>query len=101
MKSIVCWRKWKAGECYIDSINNPAGKTGTAESFIDSDLDGKIDTETISASFAGYAPSDAPRVTFTVISPDVAGPNTDYNGMSKVNMRITKKITEKYFEFYQ
>ena len=89
------------GSGYVEYFRNAAGKTGTAESFIDSDLDGKIDTETISASFAGYAPSDAPRVTFTVISPDVAGPNTDYNGMSKVNMRITKKITEKYFEFYQ
>ena len=89
------------GSGYVEYFRNAAGKTGTAESFIDSDLDRKIDTETISASFAGYAPSDAPRVTFTVISPDVAGPNTDYNGMSKVNMRITKKITEKYFEFYQ
>ena len=89
------------GSGYVEYSRNAAGKTGTAESFIDSDSDGKIDTETISASFAGYAPSDAPRVTFTVISPDVGGPNTDYNGMSKVNMRITKKITEKYFEFYQ
>ena len=89
------------GSGYIEYFRNAAGKTGTAESFIDSNSDGKIDTETISASFAGYAPSDDPRVTFTVISPDVGGPNTDYNGMSKVNMRITKKITEKYFEFYQ
>ncbi len=89
------------GSGYIDYSRNAAGKTGTSESFIDSDGDGKIDTETISASFAGYAPSDNPKVTFTVISPDVGGPNTDYTHMSKVNMRITKKITEKYFEFYQ
>lgn len=89
------------GSGYVEYSRNAAGKTGTAESFIDSNSDGKIDTETISASFAGYAPYDNPRVTFTIISPDVAGPNTDYNGMSKVNMRITKKVTEKYFEFYQ
>ena len=89
------------GSGYVEYTRNAAGKTGTAESFIDSDGDGKIDTETISASFAGYAPSDSPKVTFTIISPDVAGPNTDYDGMSKVNMRITKKVTEKYFEFYQ
>lgn len=89
------------GSGYLEYSRNAAGKTGTAESFIDSDGDGKIDTETISASFAGYAPSDNPKVTFTVISPDVGGPNTDYTGMSKVNMRITKKVTEKYFEFYQ
>ena len=42
-----------------------------------------------SASFAGYAPADNPKVTFVVISPDVGGPNSDYDTMSKVNMRIT------------
>lgn len=89
------------GSGYVEYSRNAAGKTGTAESFIDSDSDGIIDTETISASFAGYASSDNPKVTFTVISPDVGGPNTDYTHMSKVNMRITKKVTEKYFEFYQ
>ena len=89
------------GSGYVEYSHNAAGKTGTAESFIDSNGDGKIDTETISASFAGYAPADNPKVTFTIISPDVGGPNSDYNSMSKVNMRITKKVTEKYFEFYK
>ncbi len=89
------------GSGYVDYSYNAAGKTGTSESFIDSDGDGKIDKETISASFAGYAPSDNPKVTFTIISPDVGGPGTDYNQMSKVNMRITQKVTKKYFEFYK
>ena len=89
------------GSGFVEYSRNFAGKTGTAESFIDSDGDGKIDTATISASFAGYAPLDKPKVSFTVISPDVGGPNSDYNTMSKVNMRITKKVTEKYFEFYK
>lgn len=89
------------GSGYVDYSYNAAGKTGTAESFIDSDGDGKIDTETISTSFVGYAPNDNPKVTFIVLTPDVAGPNTDYYGMSKVNMRITKKVTQKYFEIYK
>ena len=89
------------GSGYVDKAYNAAGKTGTAESFIDSDGDGKIDTETITASFAGYAPSDNPKVTFTIIAPDVGGPNTDYDGMSKINIRITQKVTKKYFEFYK
>lgn len=89
------------GSGYVDYSYNAAGKTGTSESFIDSDGDGKIDTATISASFAGYAPADNPKVAFTVISPDVGGPNAEYVTMSKVNMRITKKVTQKYFEIYK
>ena len=46
----------------------PAGKTGTSQSFIDSDGDGYIDKETISNTFVGYAPYDNPIVTFTVVS---------------------------------
>lgn len=88
------------GHGYVNDIYNAAGKTGTSESFVDTDGDGKIDTETITATFAGYAPYDNPKVTFTVISPDVATENLDYNAMSKVNRRITTKITQKYFEFY-
>ena len=88
------------GHGYISDIRNAAGKTGTSESFVDTTGDGKIDTETITATFAGYAPYDNPRVSFTVISPDVASVNLDYNAMSKVNRRITTRISEKYFEFY-
>ena len=88
------------GHGYINDLYNAAGKTGTSESFVDTDNDGKIDTETITATFAGYAPYDNPKVTFTVISPDVATENLDYNTMSKVNRRITTKISQKYFEIY-
>ncbi len=88
------------GHGYINDLYNAAGKTGTSESFVDTDNDGKIDTETITATFAGYAPYDNPKVTFTVISPDVATKNLDYNTMSKVNRRITTKISQKYFEIY-
>lgn len=89
------------GSGYVDYSYNAAGKTGTAESFLDTDGDGTIDTETITSNFVGYAPYDDPKVTFTVVSPDVATYDTDYTNMSKVNMRITKKVTQKYFEIYQ
>lgn len=77
----------------------PAGKTGTSQSFIDTDLDGLIDTETITNTFVGYAPYNNPTVTFTVVSPDVSYPNR--NGeQSYVNRRIAKKISEAYFTLY-
>ena len=64
------------------------------------DGDGKIDKETITTNFAAYAPYDNPKVTFTIISPDVAVDRLDYITMTKVNKRITTKVSQKYFEIY-
>ena len=78
-----------------------AGKTGTAQSFLDTDGDGKIDTATTTATFAAYAPADEPEVVFTIISPDVSPESVSYDAMSKVNMRISQKVSKKYFEIYR
>ena len=75
-----------------------AGKTGTSQSFIDTDTDGKVDTETISTSFVGYAPYDNPRVSIVVVSPDVA--TSEAKTTSGINRRISSKIINKYFEIY-
>ncbi len=88
------------GAGYIDYSRNPAGKTGTAQSFLDTDGDNKIDTATTTATFSGYAPADNPQVVFTVISPDVAPEGIDLAYMSRVNMRISQKVSQKYFEIY-
>ena len=89
------------GSGYIDYNYNPAGKTGTAQSFLDTNKDGVIDTATTTATFSAYAPSDNPEVVFTIISPDVSPEEVPYNNMSKVNMRISKKVSQKYFEIYR
>lgn len=88
------------GYNYVDSIYNPAGKTGTSQSFLDTDGDGKIDTGTITSTFSSYAPFYDPRVVFTVISPDVAVESRSEYGISNVNKRITQKVSKKYFEIY-
>lgn len=88
------------GYGYIDPSRNPAGKTGTAQSFLDTDGDGKIDIGTTTTTFSAYAPYDDPEVVFTVISPDVGTENVEYNYMSKVNTRLTQKVSQKYFEIY-
>ena len=89
------------GSGYIDLSYNPAGKTGTSESFVDTDGDGKIDTETVTNTFAGYAPYDDPEVVFTVISPDIYhyGNNSTYT--STVNKRLSQQISQKFFEIYK
>ncbi len=88
------------GAGYVDYKYKPAGKTGTAQSFLDTDLDGVIDTATTTANFAGYAPYNNPKVVFTVISPDIAPESVSYGRMSKVNTRISQKVSKKYFEIY-
>lgn len=85
---------------YIDSSYKPAGKTGTAQSFLDTDGDGVIDTATTTATFSAYAPYDDPEVVFTIISPDVAPEEVSYYSMSHINTRISQKVSKKYFEIY-
>ena len=89
------------GKNVMGNSPNPAGKTGTSESFIDTDGDGNIDTETTSNAFVGYAPSDNPEMTITVTSPDVEDPNTGYNFRTYMNRRIAREISNKYFEIMQ
>ena len=89
------------GAGYIEYKYNPAGKTGTAQSFLDTDSDGKIDTATTTATFSAYVPYENPEVVFTVISPDVAPEEVSYDAMSHVNMRISQKVSKKYFEIYR
>ena len=51
---------------------NSSGKTGTSQSFIDTNDDGKVDTETITTSFVGYSPSVNPIMSIVVVSPDIS-----------------------------
>lgn len=88
------------GVGYMGSAPNPAGKTGTSESFYDSDGDGVIDKETVSKTFVGYAPADNPRMTVVVLSPNISHSYNNSNYSSNVNKRISSRITDKYFELY-
>lgn len=89
------------GAGYIDLAYKPAGKTGTSQSFIDSDNDGVIDKETVTNTFAGYAPYDDPKVTFTVISPDIYHYDNNSTYQTSVNRKISKEVTKKFFELYK
>ena len=88
------------GVGYMNQNMRPAGKTGTSQSFIDTDGNGVIDTETITSSFIGYAPYDNPKMSIVVTSPDSSHPNSNSDYASLVTYRITQRVTEKYSEMY-
>lgn len=56
---------------YFGITNNGAGKTGTSETFVDSDNDGKMDTATISNALITFAPFDDPEYSTVVIAPNI------------------------------
>ena len=83
---------------------SPAGKTGTSESFIDTNNDGKIDTKTLTLTMAGFFPYDNPKVSLIVICPNTShnnGKNKDYIYYltSKISRRITNIFNEQKNSF--
>lgn len=83
---------------YIDSKYSPAGKTGTSETFIDTNLDGIMDTKTTSIQFVGFAPLDNPEFSIVSIAPNLyVDKNTDY-AKYNINRFVTKSISNFYFE---
>lgn len=88
------------GYGYLSNSIKPAGKTGTAQGFIDTDGDGVVDSETLTNTFAGYAPYDDPKVSFVVVTPDIYY-NEGSTTRTRVIKRISTRISKKYFELYE
>lgn len=88
------------GRGYTNQAILAAGKTGTSESFYDSDGDGKVDVETITSVFTGYFPYDNPKFSVVVITPNISHKNdkdnTKYYGASKITRAITDYLFENY-----
>ena len=89
------------GHGYTGYYSDASGKTGTSQSFIDTTGDGKVDTETITSSFVGYAPSENPKMSVVVVSPDISYDNKRYTYQSAVTKRVSANIINKFFEIYQ
>ncbi len=89
------------GYYVIDPSYNPAGKTGTSESFVDTTGDGVIDTQTITHTFAGYMPYDDPKYVLTVISPDVSHENRTSRTVTRVNRRLIGEVSKNIFEIME
>ena len=89
------------GNGYMGYYTNSGGKTGTSQSFIDTDGDNVVDTETITTSFVGYSPADNPKMSIVVVSPDISNSYGEVSYTSPVTKRISAKIVNKYFEIYK
>ena len=87
------------GYGYMGAYTDSSGKTGTSQSFIDTDGNGVVDTETITSSFIGYSPSTDPKVSIVVVSPDIGLPDASYQ--SAVTKRISAQLINKYFSIYK
>lgn len=88
------------GYGYMGNVPDSAGKTGTSESFLDTDNDGVIDKETITKTFAGYYPSSNPIMSIISISPDVSHRYHRSIFTSNVNKHITARVCDKFFELF-
>lgn len=79
---------------------NFAGKTGTSESFLDTNNDNIVDTATISSTFTGFYPVDNPKFSIVVITPNVSHKNgkTDafYFGASKITKELVTFLSNNY-----
>ena len=71
----------------------PAGKTGTSQSFVDTNRDGVVDKETITTTFAAYAPYDDPKVAFTIISPNISVPVESTRYQSAIDKRLAQRVS--------
>ena len=83
------------GYGYMGKYSNSSGKTGTSQSFIDTNNDGLVDKETITSSFIGYSPSNNPKMSIVVVSPNISLPNKSSSAVTK---RISSKMVNKYYE---
>lgn len=87
------------GKGYMGQVPHPAGKTGTSESFLDTDGDGVIDSPTLTNTFVGYYPFDNPKMSIAITFPNLVDSHSA-SSRSYANYRITKMISNKFFELY-
>ena len=78
---------------YIDKSLNAVGKTGTSETFYDSDNDGTVDTSVINSTLAFYYPRENPTYTIVVVAPYLTDSDTfQYPFTKNVSKKLTKYL---------
>lgn len=84
------------GRGYVNPKYNPAGKTGTSETYYDKT------TTTITQTFAMFAPVNNPKYSIIVITPNVSynTPEVDEKYIAPINRYISKEVSKLVFENY-
>ncbi|MBR4672207.1 MAG: penicillin-binding protein 2 [Bacilli bacterium] len=88
------------GKNFMGEVSSPSGKTGTSESFYDSNNDGRIDTPTLTNAFVGYYPSNNPKMSIAIVFPNLVDANGNGSERSYANKRITRKVVELFSQLY-
>lgn len=84
------------GYGYVNKKLNAVGKTGTSESFMDTNGDNIVDKETNSTSFVMFYPKDNPKVSISMTSPNIS---VSGNYTYPINKIVIKRITDKINNF--
>lgn len=85
------------GYWYANPSINAAGKTGTSESYIDSDYNGTLDAYVLSNTFLMYAPINEPKYSIVVISPNTSNLNSKSKYRAPINRLIARNINDYLF----
>ncbi len=85
------------GYWYASPLALGAGKTGTSESYIDSDYNGTLDAYVLSNTFIMYAPYNNPKYSLVVISPNTSDLNVKNGYRAPINRLIAREINDFLF----
>lgn len=86
------------GSYYIDKKYNASSKTGTSESILDSDGDGKAETFATTRTFISYMPSDEPLYSLVIVSPNIDYKENENTRTYPINMYLAKNISKILFD---
>ena len=75
---------------YVEKNKNAVGKTGTSETFYDSDFNGVVDTEVINSTIIFYYPREKPKYSVAVVAPYLTN---ESNYMYPFTRNVSQKIT--------
>ena len=88
------------GYGYVSNKIKSAGKTGTSESFIDTNNDGVVDLKTVSTTYGTYFPYDNPKISIVIVSPNIKYSNKNSEYKYPINRNVISKISKEIIEKY-
>lgn len=86
------------GSYYIDKKYEASSKTGTSESVLDSDGDGKAETFATTRTFISFMPSDEPEYSLVIVSPNIDYKENENTRTYPINMYLSKNISKFLFD---
>lgn len=90
--------KYGTGSYYIDKKFEASSKTGTSESILDSDLDGKADTFATTRTFVSFMPSSEPLYSLVIVSPNIDYKENENTRTYPINIYLANNISKILFD---